>query len=213
MRKFINSFFIFLFLMLILAGCGANKASKSGISSAPDVSGTSSTVETNESSAEISSSSSEDVSSAPVSSDAPPPQLPGSAALKKGMTEAEYAIAYSIALEIVNRHRDKEEIDMLCRISEDIYNIYKSGVHSESDPHYSDVYGVFMLKRASCAGVTRAVCLCMEILGKPYEHINENKWEHQWCRVFSETENAYLVLDAQGGFVGPENAPYKHPLM
>ena len=139
--------------------------------------------------------------------------LPGSTALKKGMTNEEYAQAYDIANEIVNRHKNKEEIEMLCRITEDIYNIYKSGVHSEKDPHYSDVYGVFVLKRASCAGVTRAVCLAMTILGTPYEHVNENQWTHQWCRIFSKSENEYCVLDGQGGYVGLELTPYKHPLI
>ena len=151
--------------------------------------------------------------STPASSSAAENTLPGSVSLKKGMTSAEYAEAYAIAEAIVNRHKDEDEVDMLCRIAEDIYNIYKSGVHSEKDPHYSDVYGVFVLKRASCAGVTRAVCLCMTILGKPYEHVNENKWTHQWCRVFIESENSYCVVDAQGGFVGIEPAPYKHPLI
>ena len=139
--------------------------------------------------------------------------LPGSAALKKGMTDAEYKQAYDIALGIVNRHKGKEELDMLSGIMDEINSIYNSGTHSEKDAHYNNVYGVFVLKRASCAGVTRAVCLCMTILGISYEHVNENQWTHQWCRAFVKSENAYYILDAQGGYMGEEVKPYEHPMI
>ena len=146
-----------------------------------------------------------------ASSAASTSSLPGNASLKKGMTAAEYKQAYDVALGIVNLHKGKEELDMLFNIVNEISIIYGSGVHAEEGAHYSDVYGVFILKRASCAGVTRAVGLCMTILGIPYEHVNEGLWTHQWCRVFVKSENAYFILDAQGGFMGEEPAPYKHP--
>jgi hypothetical protein len=147
----------------------------------------------------------------PTPTPTPSNELPGSAALKKGMTAAEYAEAYRVATEIVNRHKEKDEIEMLAGIVGDVFNIYLSGTHSESEAHYNNVYGALILKRASCAGVTRAVNLCMTILGIPYEHVNENQWTHQWCRIFVKSENSYWVLDGQAGIIGPEPSPYEHP--
>lgn len=139
------------------------------------------------------------------------PSLPGSASLKRGMTDAQYAEAYAVANEIVNKHKNKSETDMLTCIMKDIYEIYASGTHNEKDPHYGDVYGALILRRASCAGVTRAVCLCMTILNIPYEHVNESQWTHQWCRVFVKSQNEYWVIDGQGCYAGPEPEPYRHP--
>ena len=45
--------------------------------------------------------------------------------------------------------------------------------YSMETPHYSDVYGFFVDKTASCAGATRATGLCLNQLGIPYEHVNE----------------------------------------
>lgn len=55
--------------------------------------------------------------------------------------------------------------------------------YSMSADHYNDPYGYFILGSASCAGCTRATGLCLNILGIPYEHVNENQYSHQWCRV------------------------------
>jgi hypothetical protein len=137
--------------------------------------------------------------------------LPGSASLKKGMTAAEYAQAYAVAERIVQPYLKLPRIEQLDGIMSTIYDIYRSGTYSMTDPHYSDVYGALILKRASCAGVTRAVGLCLTILGIPYEHVNENKYTHQWCRV--ECDGMYMVVDGQGGVWGDEPEPYKHPLI
>ena len=70
--------------------------------------------------------------------------------------------------------------------------------------HYNDPCGVFgnMNKDsngvripygADCAGATRAVGLCLNILCIPYEHVNENKWKQQWCRV--NINGKHYVID------------------
>ena len=48
------------------------------------------------------------------------------------------------------------------------------------------------------------------MLGIPYEHVNENQWSHQWCRV-PMPDGSYWICDAYGLYCGPEPAPYQHP--
>ena len=45
--------------------------------------------------------------------------------------------------------------------------------YSMDSTHYSDVYGLFVSKSASCAGETRAIGLCLNQLGILYTHVNE----------------------------------------
>ena len=55
-----------------------------------------------------------------------------------------------------------------------------------------------------------ATALCLDILGIPYEHVNENQYSHQWCRVPME-DGGYWICDAFGLYCGPEPEPYQHP--
>ena len=82
--------------------------------------------------------------------------------------------------------------------------------YSTSAAHYNDPYGYFVAGVSSCAGCTRATGLCLNILGIPYEHVNENQYAHQWCRV-KMPDGSYWICDAYGLYVGPEPAPYQHP--
>lgn len=82
--------------------------------------------------------------------------------------------------------------------------------YSTDEPHYNDPYGYFVSGVASCAGCARATGLCLDMLGIPYEHVNENQWSHQWCRV--NMGDSYWICDAYGLYVGAEPAPYEHPL-
>ena len=85
-------------------------------------------------------------------------------------------------------------------------------VYSMSAPHYNDPYGYFVAGVSSCAGCARATGLCLNILGIPYEHVNENQYSHQWCRV-KMPDGSYWICDAYGLYVGPEPAPYQHPYL
>ena len=81
--------------------------------------------------------------------------------------------------------------------------------YSTSAPHWLDAYGFFILRSASCQGSACATGLCLNILGISYEHVNHNKWTHQWARV--KVGNTYWICDPYGLYVGPELVPYKHP--
>jgi len=93
---------------------------------------------------------------------------------------------------------------MLRGIYTEVREIYMSGNHIETGSYFTTAYGTLILKESSCAGVTKAVGLCLYILGIPYEHINEGKWQHQWARVWSEKLNKHIIMDSQGGIFGEE---------
>lgn len=138
-------------------------------------------------------------------------QLANYASLKKKQTGAEFQQAYNVALQIVTPLKDLRRQEQLFGIARALRYLFESGRvrYSTSVPHYNDPYGYFVLGVASCAGCTRATGLCLNILGIPYEHVNENKWNHQWCRV--NVNGVYWICDAFGLSCEPEPAPYKHP--
>lgn len=64
-------------------------------------------------------------------------------------------------------------------------------------------------EKKNLAGMRKG--LCLNILGIPYEHVNENQWGHQWCRV--NINGTYWICDAFGLYCGPEPAPYQYPYL
>lgn len=130
--------------------------------------------------------------------------------LKKKMTDSEFQQAYDAALKAVTPIAHWSREDQIRGITYYLRNLFSSGiVYTTSEPHYNDPYGYFVKGVASCAGCARATGLCLNILGIPYEHVNENKWDHQWCRI--KVGNTYWISDAFVFYYGPEPAPYKHP--
>ena len=137
-------------------------------------------------------------------------QLANYSSLKKRMTDEEFALAYQAALNLVTPYIGLPLEEQLYGITVSIRNLFDSGMgYSMSTPHYNDPYGYFILGTASCAGCTRATGLCLNILGIPYEHVNENQYSHQWCRI--NVNGTYWISDAYGLYCGPEPAPYMHP--
>ena len=130
--------------------------------------------------------------------------------LKCKMTDAEFEAAYNAALKFVtplclmSREMQLEYITSGLREMFDTQMTYSMGAK-----HYNDPYGYFVLHTASCSGSARAVGLCLNILGIPYEHVNEGKYSHQWCRV--NIDGTYWIADPYGLYCGPEPAPYQHP--
>lgn len=131
--------------------------------------------------------------------------------LKKKCTDEEFRSAYDAAVQIVTPLIGLSREDQLAGIAEALRSMVDSGevVYSTEDAHYNDPYGYLVLGVASCAGCTRTTGLCLNMLGISYEHVNENQWGHQWCRV--EIDGTYWICDAYGLYVGPEPEPYAHP--
>lgn len=140
----------------------------------------------------------------------PMKELANLKSIQKKCTDAELQAAYDVALEIVKPLGKKSTEEQLQGIARELRRLFDSGMtYSTDTPHYNDPYGYFVLHTASCAGCTRATGLCLNILGIPYEHVNENQWGHQWCRV--NIGGSYWICDAYGLYCGEEPAPYQHP--
>ncbi len=139
-------------------------------------------------------------------------QLPHLKNLKKKCTDEEFRAAYDVAAGIVTPLIGMDREEQLYQIAATIRYRVDSGqvYYSTDEPHYDDPYGYFVSGAASCAGCARATGLCLDMLGIPYEHVNENQWSHQWCRV--DMGGFYWICDAYGLYVGQEPSPYGHPL-
>lgn len=139
-------------------------------------------------------------------------QLSNLKSIQKSATNAQLAEAYEAAREIITPIAYYDRADQLYCIASALRQIFDSGMsYSMSTDHYNDPYGFFILGSASCAGCTRATGLCLNMLGIPYEHVNENQYSHQWCRV--PVNGEYWICDAFGLCCGPEPAPYQHPYL
>ena len=142
----------------------------------------------------------------------PMDQLANLTSIKKKCTDDELRQAYDVALEVVTPLAKKSREEQLRVIMQELRQMFDSGMTYSTDaPHYNDPYGYFVLGVASCAGCARATGLCLNILGIHYEHVNENQWGHQWCRV--NIDGTYWICDAYGLYAGPEPAPYMHPYL
>ena len=160
--------------------------------------------------AEQSASAGEQTAMGAVFQPVPMKKLANYSSLKKRMTDEEFALAYQAALNLVTPYIGLPLEEQIYGITVSIRNLFDNGMgYSMSAPHYNDPYGYFILGTASCAGCTRATGLCLNILGIPYEHVNENQYSHQWCRI--NVNGTYWISDAYGLYCGPEPAPYAHP--
>lgn len=140
-------------------------------------------------------------------------QLANRTSLKKKCTNAEFQAAYNVAATIVTPLLGKTRAEQLEGIQSSLRAMFDNGqvMYSTSALHYNDPYGYFCVGVSSCAGCARATGLCLNMLGIPYEHVNENQWSHQWCRV--NVDGSYWICDPYGLYVGPEPAPYIHPFL
>ena len=138
--------------------------------------------------------------------------------LKKSMTDEEFQAAYNEALKIVQPLVGKDWNTQMVELETALRARFDVAVYSTSAPHYNDPYGYLILGTASCAGCTRTTGLCLNMLGYSYEHVNENKWDHQWCRIhigveFSGLQDIYWICDPFADYSGPEFMPYQHPML
>ncbi len=147
----------------------------------------------------------------PVFNPVPMNQLANLSSLRKSMSDSEFSQAYQEALKIVTPYAGLRMEAQLGNVAQALRDMFDTmGSYSMEDAHYNDPYGYLVLHTASCAGCTRATGLCLNILGIPYEHVNENQYTHQWCRV-KMNDGTYWICDAYGLFCGEEPAPYEHP--
>lgn len=137
-------------------------------------------------------------------------KLPCYAKYRSYMSAAQFKKAYKKALKIVRPLGDYGKKRQLQGIASALRELFDTQMtYSDSSAHYNDPYGYLVLKKASCAGCARTTGLCLNILGIKFEHVNEGKWTHQWCRV--KVGKTYWICDAYGLYCGPEPGKRKHP--
>lgn len=140
----------------------------------------------------------------------PVDQLANLPNVRERASSAQFAEAYDVAKAIVEPLRGLSRETQLCAIALALRVITEENIaYSMESAHYADPYGFFVDHSASCAGCTRATGLCLNMLGIPYEHVNENAYSHQWTRV--NLNGTYWICDAYGLYCGPEEVPYQHP--
>lgn len=140
-------------------------------------------------------------------------QLDSYTSLKKKMSDEEFQQAYDAALKIITPLAEKSKQEQLRGIYSALRKMAENELSYSTDvPHYNDPYGYFVNKVASCAGSARATGLCLNMLGISYEHVNENQWSHQWCRV-TMGDGTYWICDPYGMYVGTEPYVYGHPYL
>lgn len=130
--------------------------------------------------------------------------------LQRKATDDQLAQAYAEAAKLVEPFVGlslEQKLQGICEAVRDRFD--NNGMsYTMQGEHYNDPYGYFIEGAASCAGCTRATGLCLNILGIPYEHVHENQYTHQWCRV--NVNGTYWICDPYGLYCGPEPAPYVH---
>lgn len=142
----------------------------------------------------------------------PMDKLANLSSLRKSASDAELAQAYEVARSIVEPLWGLPRDTQLCAIALALRVLTENSIsYSMEEPHYNDPYGFFVKHFASCAGCTRATGLCLNMLGIPYEHVNENQYSHQWTRV--NVDGTYWICDAFGLYCAPEVEPYQHPMI
>lgn len=152
-------------------------------------------------------------SAAPIDGIVPIKNLANYSSLKKKMTDAEFQAAYNEALKIVQPLVGLSPEEQAKGIYSALRAMADNGTvsYSEEAPHYNDAYGYLINHAASCAGSARTTGLCLNMLGMSYEHVNENQWDHQWCRV--NINGVIWIVDPYGMVCAPETAPYAHPML
>lgn len=143
----------------------------------------------------------------------PMSELANLKSLRKKATDEELQQAYDIAVELVAPYAGlsrEEQLEGICKTLRDRFD--SSMTYSMESAHYNDPYGYLVLGSASCAGCARTTGLCLNILGISYEHVHENQYCHQWCRV-DMGDGTYWICDPYGLYCGEEPAPYTHPTM
>lgn len=139
-------------------------------------------------------------------------QLQNRKKLQQRCTNAQFQAAYDEAVKIVTPLLGLPREEQMQGIYRALRAKVNSGnfSYSTSASHYDDPYGYLILGTASCAGCARATGLCLNVLGYSFEHVNENQWTHQWCRV--DFGGAYWVCDPFAMCNQAELVPYEHPL-
>lgn len=157
---------------------------------------TTSSKKTTTSSKKSSSSSSSKSSSSSSSSKAP------SASTKSGRLSIAKSEAKKVAKQIFKS--GMSDLQKAEAIAEWLFNNVDRQLNQSTEAYKTnfgnEAYAAFVLRKAACSGFCKAAMLLCTEGNLKCEHVNANKWTHQWLRV--KINGEWLELDGQMGLVG-----------
>ncbi len=137
--------------------------------------------------------------SSPSTPDEPPVQ-PQPSDSREGKREQARAVAQQIADSIRSDPGMQTDLDRVGAAAYIVSTYCSNAVYTMEGENYSEAYGVFIAGEFSCAGATRALGMVLSCMGYEWEHVNENQWTHQWCRVTMDGQAGWA--DGQIGYAG-----------
>ncbi len=81
-----------------------------------------------------------------------------------------------------------------------VYTFCQDCKYTMKGRDYRLAYGVFIAKKYSCAGSTRAMGMVLDCMGYKWKHVNANQYTHQWCKLKMDGKTGYA--DAMVGIAG-----------
>ena len=115
--------------------------------------------------------------------------------------------AQRIADEINANFQGATDLEKITAAAQEVAEYCNQAKYTTEGEDYSQAYGVFVKGEYSCAGATRALGLVLDCLGYDWEHVNENQWTHQWCKVTS-MDGQVGWADGQIGAAGYGEHPF-----
>lgn len=114
----------------------------------------------------------------------------------KGVTKEQAAsadaVAQQIAESIMSNTAYTTDLQRVTAAAQAVASYCNNSVYgADANKYYRSPYGVFVAGVYTCAGSTRALGRVLDYMGYSWQHVNENKWVHQWC---------VLDMDGQAGF-------------
>lgn len=117
------------------------------------------------------------------------------------------AQARAVAQKIADSITGNNDLEKIRKAAVIIAEYCMNSTYTSSDPDYRTPYGLLCKGVYTCAGATRALGLVLECMGYRWEHINENQWTHQWCKVTMDGQVGWA--DGMGGIADYGECPFE----
>lgn len=131
----------------------------------------------------------------------------------KTITKQQAEIAEAIARDIANAVKADQSLTTdLAKVRRAAKWVSGFAMHgdygSDEKKYYRSPYGMFVAGIFTCAGATRGLGRVLDLLGYSWEHVNENKYEHQWCVLVMDGKKGYADANViPGGIAGYGERP------
>lgn len=109
-------------------------------------------------------------------------------------------VAQLIAKCVQKKGKGVKDLDRVQQASFFVYTFCQQCTYTMKGKDYREAYGVFIAKKYSCAGSTRAMGMVLDCMGYKWKHVNPNQYTHQWCKLKMDGKTGYA--DAMVGIAG-----------